>query len=190
MKIYDAKIAVMIADGYEQSQLDGPVEELEKAGALVEIISVGQESLKDGIQGFNRLKPALRIEADRTIFDATPDQYHALLIPGGALSLDRMRQSSHHLAWLKNFFDAQKPVAVIGHGALILADANVARGMTLTSNPSIRKDLERAGAIWHDQELVQDRNLISARRTADLMAFNAAFIREISQFMNQGSRAA
>ena len=165
------RIAVMIADGFEASEFEVPYETLRNAGAQVDVLVMDTDQLQSGVQGMKHLMQEIRVRGDRLLRDADPKTYQGLLIPGGALSVDQMRESPQHLAFIQNFMDAEKPVAAICHAGWLLADAGVLRGRTMTSWPSIRKDLERAGAIWKDQEVIVDRNLITSRKPADLQAF-------------------
>lgn len=137
------RIAVLLAHGFEPANLDSMLDEIRSAGATVELIS--------------NLDPSV-----------DPARYQAVLLPAGALASDRMRTSRQHLAFVRNIFEANKPVVAIGHAAWILADSGVARGKTLTSAPTIQKDLERAGAIWKDRPIIEEDNLITAQSAQDL----------------------
>ena len=182
------RIAVLISDGFELSEFEGPVHELRQAGARVDVLAQHSKQLTEGIQGFNHLERGRKVKADRLIGESSADEYDGLLIPGGALSVDRMRESIYHTALVASFMDANKPMAVICHGGWLLGDAGVARGRTMTSWPSIRKDLERAGAIWKDQEVLQDGNLITSRKPDDVPAFTEAFITELTRQMKGHER--
>ncbi len=173
------KVAVIIADGFESSEFEPSVEALQNAGAEVEILGRTSTDLDFGIQGMNRFDLMECVKADRLIHDVNPAVYDALLVPGGALSADAMRTSRDHLAFVQNMVDAGKPIAVTSHGGWVLADAGILRGLTMTSWPAIRKDLEHAGAIWKDAEVVQDGKLISSRKPEDIPAFIRAFMTEL-----------
>ncbi|MNY17783.1 putative cysteine protease YraA [compost metagenome] len=120
------------------------------------------------------------VKADRLLSEASMNDYHALLVPGGLASPDTMRQSEAHLTFLRAFMRANKPVALICHGPWVLADAGMAEGRRLTSWPGIRRDLERAGATWVDAEVVRDGNLVTSRKPQDIPAFADAFIETLA----------
>lgn len=185
-----ARVAVLISDGFEQSEFDAPVWELRKHGALVHVLAQSLDQVDDGIQGMSGLDRARLVRPDKLVRDADPSAYDGLLIPGGAISVDRMRTSALHLGFVRHFMNEGKPVAVICHGAWLLADSGMAQGRTLTTWPAIRKDLERAGAIWKDAEVLQDRNLITSRKPDDLPVFTRAFLGELAKSAKAKPRAA
>lgn len=169
------RIAVIVADGFEQSEFDIPVTRFREAGAVVEVLAPDAEHL-DHIEGESHGKPAAGTKADKVLSDARPEDYDALLIPGGLQSPDTMRQSQAHLAFVKAFVEAEKPIAAICHGPWLLADVDALEGRTVTSWPAIRKDVERAGAKWVDEPVVQDGTLVFSRKPADAEAFAEAVI--------------
>jgi protease I len=173
------KVAVIVADGFEQREFDGPVRALRMAGATVEVLAQDLTHLGH-IHGVNHFELGTGTAGDRQIVDASPEDYDALLIPGGLASPDTMRQSHAHLELARRFFESGKPVAAICHGPWVLADADCLRGRRLTSWPGIRKDLERAGASWVDREVVVDGNLITSRKPDDVPAFSAALVDQIA----------
>lgn len=183
------RVAVLITDGFEQSEFDEPVWELKRAGARVEVLAQRKEQLTEGIRGMNHFEPAHIVQPDKLLTAASPEEYDGLLLPGGALNADALRVSSMHRSFVKNMMNAGKPIAVICHGGWLLADAGVLQGYTMTSWPAIQKDLERAGAVWKDAEVIEDRNLVSSRKPADVAAFSRAFIRQLSRVV-PGKRAA
>ncbi len=174
----------MVADGFEIDQLLGPIDALIALGANVEVLAENEDKLRFGIQGLNFTTPGEKITARRTILNALPEEYDGLLIPGGAISCDRMRESILHLGFIKHFMDFSKPIAAMGHAGCLLADAEVLHGKTLTSGPSIRKNLERAGAVWQDHEVVVDGNLITSRGSGDVSVFIRAFVEKLSQLQH------
>ena len=184
------RVAVLISDGFELSEFEGPVYELRQAGAQVDVLAQNSRQMMEGIQGFSHLAPGRKVKSDRLIADAAMEEYDGLLIPGGVLSVDQMRESHYHTALVTNFMESEKPIAVICHGGWVLADAGVLRGRTMTSWPGIRKDLERAGAIWKDQEVLEDGNLISSRKPEDVSAFTAVFIGQLVKHSVKNTRAA
>lgn len=169
------RIAVLVADGFEQTEFEVPVQRFRQAGATVEVLAPDAEHLEH-IEGESHGKPAAGTKADKLLSEAKAEDYDGLLVPGGLKSPDTMRQSPAHLAFVKAFFEAKKPIAAICHGPWLLADAGVLEGKTVTSWPAIRKDLERAGASWVDQEVVMDGNLVFSRKPDDVEAFAKAFI--------------
>ncbi|MCP2038407.1 type 1 glutamine amidotransferase domain-containing protein [Chryseobacterium sp. HSC-36S06] len=171
------KIAVLAADGYEQSELESPVEALKKEGAIVEIIS-----LKSGeIKAMKDHEWSNSVAVDKTVSDAKVSDYDALLLPGGVLNPDAVRADKDAVAFVKEFFTAQKPVAAICHGPQTLINAEVVKGVKMTSFKAISKDLQNAGAEWVDEEVVTDGNLTTSRKPEDLPAFNRRIIEEFGK---------
>lgn len=167
------KVAILVADGFEFSELEKPRKALEDAGALVQVIS--PKKLK--VKGWANGNWAPEVTVNVHLFGgANPADYDALLLPGGVMNPDTLRMIPEALAFIKSFFDAGKPVASICHGPWTLINAGVVRGLTVTSWPSIKQDLINAGANWVDQEVVTDKNLITSRKPADIPAFNKAMI--------------
>jgi protease I len=161
------RIAALVADGYEKVELAVPRRALEKAGARVDIVSLR----RGRIRGVNLHMPATRVRVDRTIGDADPADYDGLLLPGGFINPDLLRQSAPARAFVRSFATADKPIATLCHGPWVLASAGLLDGRTLTSWPGIRDDLVNAGATWLDQELVRDGNLTTSRGPQDMAAF-------------------
>ena len=171
------KIAVLAADGYEQSELESPVEALKKEGAIVEIISLKSGEIKamDGHEWSNS------VSVDKTVSDAKVSDYDALLLPGGVLNPDAVRADKDAVAFVKDFFTAHKPVAAICHGPQTLINAEVVNGVKMTSFEAISKDLINAGANWVDEEVVTERNLTTSRKPEDIPAFNRRMIEEFGK---------
>lgn len=184
------RVAVLASDGFEQMELDQPVSELQQAGVVVHVLAMEARQVSNGIQGMKFFEPIRLYQPDQIVSDVSPDDYQALLIPGGALSVDQMRESRYHLGIVRNFMDAGKPIGAIGHGAWLLGDAGVLVNRTLTSWPAIRKDLEHAGGVWKDRDVVVDGNLITCRKTADLVHFSRVFLSMLAQSAGQQKRAA
>ena len=171
------KIAVLAADGYEQSELESPVEALKKEGAIVEIIS-----LKSGeIKAMKGHEWSNSVSVDKTVSDAKVSDYDALLLPGGVLNPDAVRADKDAVAFVKDFFTAHKPVAAICHGPQTLINAEVVNGVKMTSFEAISKDLQNAGANWVDEEVVTDGNLTTSRKPEDIPAFNRRMIEEFGK---------
>lgn len=166
------RVAVLAMDGFEQVELTRPLRKLQKSGAEVEIIS-----LRPGtILGMNFLKPGRKLEVDRTIFTADPDDYDGLLIPGGFANPDLLRQSRRVLDFVTRFDAAGKPIATLCHGPWVLVSAGLVRGRRMTSWPGIRDDVENAGGEWINRSVVHDGNWITSRGPQDLLQFNRAII--------------
>jgi protease I len=164
----DKKVAILVADMFEQVELVEPRKALASAGATTEIVS-----LKDGeVRGFDHYDKADAFPVDRTVEEATPDDYDALLLPGGVGNPDNLRQDENAVAFVRGFFEQGKPVAAICHAPWTLVEAGVVRGRTLTSFPSIQTDIRNAGGDWVDEEVVVDGNLVTSRRPDDIPAFN------------------
>lgn len=163
----DKRIAIMATDGFEQSELLEPRKALEAEGAKVEIIAP-----KGGeIQGMEHHDKGQKVHVDHRLDEVKPDDYAALVLPGGVANPDALRTDPKAVGFVKSFFDAQKPVAVICHGPWTLVEAGVVKGRTVTSWPSLKTDLKNAGANWVDREVVRDGKLVSSRKPDDLPAF-------------------
>jgi protease I len=161
------KVAVLATDGFEQVELTKPVSSLKKQGAEVEILS-----LEEGkIRGVNGLAPGRRVSVDRTIMASSPDDYDALLLPGGLKNPDALRQSEDVRDFVRGMETAGKPIAVICHAPWILISSGVIAGRRLTSWPGIQDDVRNAGAHWIDGALVRDGNWVSSRDPNDLPHF-------------------
>lgn len=167
------RIAILATEGFEQSELTEPKHLLEQAGAQTEVVAPGDT---DAIKGWNKKNWGDSVAVDRALADAQVDDYDALLLPGGVMNPDRLRLQPAAIALIKAFADAGKPIAAICHGPWTLIDAGVAEGRKLTSWPSLRKDLENAGAHWQDSEVVRDGQLITSRKPDDIPAFSQALI--------------
>jgi protease I len=170
------KVAVLATDGVEQVELDRPWQALEEAGAEPELVSFESGT----IQAFNHIDKGDPKKVDASLGDADPDDYAALVLPGGVINGDFVRADADAVAFVAGFFDAGKPVAAICHAPWVLIEAGVVRGRRMTSWPSLRTDLRNAGADWVDEELVVDANLITSRRPDDLDAFCAAIVEEFA----------
>jgi len=161
------RIAALAADGFEKVELVVPMKALRAAGAQVEVISLRHGS----IRGVNLHEPASRVHVDATIAEVSPDDYDGLLLPGGFINPDLLRQSAEARAFVRAFDHAGKPIASLCHGPWVLASAGLLQGRTLTSWPGVRDDLVNAGATWLDQPFVRDGNLATSRGPQDMIPF-------------------
>jgi protease I len=171
------RVAALVTDGFEQVELLEPKKALEAAGAKVDVVSPKQ----DRVRGWNHTEWGTDVRVDRGLDEARPDDYDALLLPGGVMNPDHLRMNPVAVQFAKHFADSGKPIAVICHGPWTLAEAGVVRGVTMTSWPSLRTDLQNAGANWVDQEVVVDRGIVSSRKPDDLPAFNRKMIEEFAE---------
>jgi protease I len=173
------RVAFLATDGVEQVELDRPWEAVTDAGGTPELVS-----LQSGeIQGFDHLDKADRKQVDKAVTDAKPDDYDALVLPGGVANGDFIRADARAVRFVRGFFDAGKPVSVICHGGWVLIEAGVVSGRRMTSWPSLRTDLSCAGAEWVDEEVVVDRSgspLVSSRSPKDLDAFCAKTLEQLA----------
>jgi protease I len=175
------KIAALAADGFEKVELVIPLRALQLSGAKVDVVS-----LRSGrIRGVNLHMPASRIGVDKVVTDADPDAYDGLLLPGGFINPDLLRQSAAAREFVRRFDHSGKPIVTLCHGPWVLASAGLLTGRTLTSWPGIRDDLVNAGAIWLDRELVRDRNLVTSRGPQDMRAFVPAMLNIFAEPTNQ-----
>ncbi|HET7266715.1 MAG TPA: type 1 glutamine amidotransferase domain-containing protein [Oleiagrimonas sp.] len=170
-------IAIIATDGIEQSELETPRDVLRDAGARVDVIA----PRKHPIQGFRHRDKGQLVEVDAVIRDVDCIDYDALVIPGGLFNPDELRTDSDILDFTRAFFDACKPVAAVCHGPWVLINAGVVKDRRMTSVPSIRQDLQNAGAHWVDEEVVVDRGLITSRTPDDLDAFCSAIIKTLTE---------
>ena len=167
------RVAFLLTDGFEDSELISPWTAVTSAGTTAVLVSPTAGSVT-GKKGHVATVDLSTAAARATDFDA-------LMLPGGAANSDSLRRDGHAVRFAREFFDRGKPVGVICHGGWILADADVVRGRTMTSYPSLAKDLRNAGASWVDEEVVVDRGLVSSRTPRDLAAFNVTLVEEIGK---------
>ena len=171
------RIAFLATDGVEQVEYTEPRKAVEQAGGTAQLVS-----LKPGqIQGFNHLDKGDTFPVDKAVSRASADDYDGLVLPGGVANPDVLRTDKDAVNFVRSFFEAGKPVASICHGAWTLVEADVVKGRTLTSWPSIRTDIENAGGAWVDEEVHTDRGLVTSRKPDDLPAFNAKLVEEFAE---------
>jgi protease I len=173
-KLDGKRIAFLATDGVEQIELTEPLEAVRGEGAEVDLISLE----KGDFQGFNHLDKGDTFTADKAVADADPNDYDAIVQPGGVANPDFLRADPDAVAFFRAFFEARKPAGVICHGPWMLVEAGVAKGRKVTSWPSVRTDLENAGAEWVDEEVVVDQGLVTSRKPDDLPAFCARIVEE------------
>ena len=171
------RVAILVARGFEQIELTEPKLALDQAGADTRIVSpeAGQ------VQGWNHFDKGDQFDVDVPLARASARDFDALLLPGGVANPDQLRVNPKAVAFVREFFEAGKPVAAICHGLWPLIDAGVVRGRKVTSWPSLRIDLQNAGAEWSDQEVVTDNGLVTSRKPDDIPAFNRKMIEEFAE---------
>lgn len=182
----DKKVAFLATDGVEISEYVEPRQAVENAGGQVELVSIKEDS----IQGYQHLDKGDRFRVDRLVRDADPEEYDALVLPGGVANPDQLRMNPDAVQFVRAFFDAGKPVAAICHAPWTMIEAQVVQGRTMTSYPSLRTDLVNAGARWVDEEVHTDAGLVTSRRPSDLPAFCDKLVEEIAEGRHEPARAA
>lgn len=166
------KVAILVADGFEQVELTAPKEALEAAGAETVIVSPE----KGNVKGWNHTEWGDDFKVDEALSEADPVGFDALLLPGGVMNPDNLRRDPDAQEFVRAFFDNEKPVAAICHGPWTLIDAGVARGRRMASYHTIQSDLKNAGVDWRDEEVVVDGKLVTSRKPDDIPAFNKKMI--------------
>jgi protease I len=175
------KVAILVTDGFEQSELLEPRKALDQAGALTQVVSPAGSQVK----GWNHKEWGNEVPVDVPLKSAKPDEFDALLLPGGVMNPDQLRMQPEAVQFVKSFTDAGKPVAAICHGPWTILEAGALRGITMTSWPSLKTDLKNAGANWVDKEVVADGNFVTSRKPDDIPAFNREMIRLFGQNSGQ-----
>jgi protease I len=187
-KLDGKKVAILATDGFEQSELTQPLEALKNAGAQAYVIAP-----KSGeIQGMQHAEKGVKVHVDKALGQAKPEDYDALVLPGGVANPDALRINKQAVQFVQHFVQAKKPIASICHGPWTLIEAGAVEGRKVTSWPSLRTDLENAGADWVDQEVVTDKGLVTSRKPDDLPAFCAKMIEEFREGRHdrQGGKSA
>ncbi len=184
-KLKGKKVAILVTDGFEQVEMTEPRKSLEESGATTHLISPGNGKVK----GWNHTEWGDEFDVDVALDTASPSKYDALLLPGGVMNPDTLRQNEKAVKFVQDFFANGKPVAAICHAPLMLIEAGVVRGRKLTSYPSIKTDLKNAGADWVDEEVVTENGLVTSRKPDDIPAFNRKMIEEFAEGSHPRQRA-
>lgn len=178
------RIAILVANGFEQIELTDPREALKDAGATTDLVSIEDDEVK----GWEHTEWGDTFDVDVRMDDAEADEYDALLLPGGVMNPDHLRRDERVQRFVRAFFEAGKPVAAICHGPWTLIDAEVVKGRRMTSYHTIQTDLKNAGADWVDEEVVVDQGLVTSRSPDDLPAFDAKMVEEFAEGRHAGQR--
>ena len=178
------RVAMLVADGFEQIELTAPKQALEEAGASVSIVSPQKQKVK----GWNHANWGDEFRVDVPLSDARPDDFDALVLLGGVMNPDKLRRDEWALQFVRAFSESGKPIGAICHGPWTLIDAGLAPGRKLTSYESIQSDLRNAGAMWVDAEVVVDQGLVTSRKPADIPAFCKKLIEEIAEGVHAAAR--
>lgn len=174
-------IAMLATDGFEQVELTDTRERLQRAGARVDVLAPSATMKPGEIRGWKFKEWGDAVKVDRAVEDARPEEFDALVLPGGVINPDKLRLVEEAVQFVKDFAATGKPLAAICHGPQILVNAGVLQGRTLTSWPSLQPDLCNAGGEWKDAEVVVDGQLITSRKPEDIPAFSRAVIEAVAQ---------
>jgi protease I len=178
-------VAILATDGFEQSELEKPKKALEEAGARTQIVSPTDNKIK----GWNHKDWGEEVTVDVPLKSAKPEQYDALLLPGGVMNPDQLRMNPDAVRFVKAFFDRGKPVAAICHGPWMLVETGAVKGRTVTSWPSLKTDIQNAGGTWVDEEVVLSNGVVTSRKPDDIPAFNREMIALFSKGVTGGAKA-
>jgi protease I len=177
----DHKVAILTEEGFEQVELTSPKAALEAVGAIVHVVSPKSGKIK----AWAKTNWGIEVDVDKQLSEVSPDDYDALVLPGGVMNPDKLRQNKEAVSFVSSFLEEGKPVAAICHGPQMLIETGMISGRRLTSHPSLQTDLKNAGADWVDEEVVVDNGLVTSRTPADLNAFNKKAIEEIAEGIHQ-----
>jgi protease I len=176
-KLSGKRVAIITENGFEEVELTSPLQALKEAGADAQIVSPQQDKVK----AWDHDHWSIELPVDVQIENANPQDFDALVVPGGVLNPDKERMNEKCVSFVKHFLDAGKPVAAICHGPQLLIETGLLKGRTMTSYPSVKTDLINAGVNWVDKEVVVDHGLVTSRSPKDLDAFNRKMIEEIGE---------
>ena len=171
------KVAILTENGFEEVELTSPMNALEQAGAIVQIIS----PQKDKVKAWNHDHWSIELPVDKNLSETNPEDYDMLLLPGGVLNPDKLRMNKEAVSFAQYFLEQGKPLAAICHGPQTLIETGMLDGRTMTSYPSLKTDLINAGVNWQDKEVVVDNGLVTSRSPKDLEAFNKKVIEELGE---------
>lgn len=175
------KVAILVADNFEQVEMTGPRKALDQSGVATFIVSPA----KGEVKGVNHDQPGDEFKVDVPLDEARESDYDAILIPGGLMSPDQLRSTPKAVEFVKGFFKSGKPIFAICHGPWLLVEAGIAKGMKLTSWPAIQTDLKNAGADWVDAEVVTEEGVVTSRKPDDIPAFNEKILEELAEGKHQ-----
>lgn len=171
------KVAILTEDGFEEVELTSPMEALKAAGVEVHVISPQKEKVK----AWDHDHWSIEVPVDKLLSEVKPEDYDMLLLPGGVMNPDKLRQNKDAIAFAQYFMEQAKPLAAICHGPQLLIETGMLNERNMTSYPSLKTDLENAGVIWEDKDVVVDNGLVTSRSPADLEAFNKKVIEELGE---------
>ena len=175
------RVAIITANGFEEVELTSPKKAMEDAGIKVDILSIEQGKVK----AWDHDHWSIELPVDVNLADANPFDYDALMIPGGVINPDKMRTQKEYVNFAKDFMESGKPVAAICHGPQLLIETGLLHGRKMTSYPSIKTDIQNAGAEWFDKEVVVDNRLVTSRSPKDLDSFNKKLLEEIHEGVHE-----
>ena len=178
------RVAILATDGVERVELTEPRKALDAAGARTTVVAPKSGSIK----GWEHDHWGESISVDQSLDNARADQFDALMLPGGVMNPDHLRQNERAVEFVRSFFEAGKPVAAICHGPWMLVEADVLDGRTITSWPSLKTDIRNAGAEWVDRDVVTDQGLVTSRKPDDIPAFNRKMIEEFAEGVHEDQR--
>ena len=186
MKLSGKRVAILATHGFEQSELEVPLAKLKEAGAKVDVVSPENREIK----GWDMKDWGRPVKVDRSLADASVDDYDAIVLPGGQINPDLLRINDKALEFIRAFFDQKKVVAAICHAPWLLIETGIIKGRKATSYHSIKTDVKNAGAKWEDAQVVVDEGIITSRNPKDIEAFSAKIIEEISEGRHAARSAA
>lgn len=171
------KVAILVENGFEQSELLSPKKAMEEAGVTVDIVSPQEKE----VRAWDHTDWGITVSVNRQLDAANPNDYDGLMLPGGVLNPDKLRMNKKAVDFIRHFLEASKPLAVICHGSQTMIETGLLQGRTMTSYPSVKTDLINAGVNWVDKEVVVDNGLVSSRSPKDLDAFNRKLLEELAE---------
>jgi len=170
--LQEKKVAILVTDGFEEVELTRPRQALQEAGADTKVVSPKSGKVK----GWNQTEWGNEVQVDVELKSADPAQFDALLLPGGVMNPDSLRMDPNAVRFARHFYDAGKPIASICHGPWMLVEADIVRGLTVTSWPSLKTDIKNAGGNWMDKEVITESGIVTSRKPDDIPAFNREMI--------------